>query len=329
MSPLISVIIPVYNAGEKIKNCIDSLLSQTYKNFEIILIDDGSSDTSAEICDRFAKNYDNIFVIHQKNAGPSTARNIGMEWAEGEYFVCVDCDDVVKPCYLQDFVDYKNKYPQVGHIWCGFVCKSNPKIDYVFSQEEEFSVKKREDYFDLSDKILVQSPCTRLYKKEIIKKEKIKMRADLKLAEDIIFNLEYLDKNQNDTIGIINKANYIYNDENEDSLYHRFNSNLLYINELVNECLIAFLKKWNVKNDCLQKYFSYVYNSYLQVLENTMSDKNHASYCEKIKFNNSVLKKQEFKIAYKNSGIKTNPIINFAYKTNNYSLISFWKKIKR
>ena len=84
--PMVSVIVPIYNVEKYLKRCIDSILNQTYKNLEIILVDDGSPDKCPEICDEYAKKDDRIIVIHNKNGGVSSARNAGLDIAKGKYF---------------------------------------------------------------------------------------------------------------------------------------------------------------------------------------------------------------------------------------------------
>lgn len=102
MNELISVIIPVYNVEDYLKRCLDSVISQTYKKIEIILVDDGSSDNSGKICDYYAKLDSRIRVVHQANKGLSAARNEGIKAAHGEYICFVDSDDLI----LQDMVEY-------------------------------------------------------------------------------------------------------------------------------------------------------------------------------------------------------------------------------
>lgn len=98
MEALISVIIPVYNIESSLPRCIDSVLNQTYSNLEIILVDDGSTDSSGEICDNYAKKDNRIIVIHKENGGISTARNAGLERVTGEYIMLLDSDDFI-PIY--------------------------------------------------------------------------------------------------------------------------------------------------------------------------------------------------------------------------------------
>lgn len=101
MIPEISVIVPVYKVEAYLPRCVESLLSQTYKDFEIILVDDGSPDTCPVMCDAYAKKYSNIHALHKENGGLSDARNAGMTAAKGEYVAFVDSDDYVHPAYLE------------------------------------------------------------------------------------------------------------------------------------------------------------------------------------------------------------------------------------
>ena len=98
-----SIIVPVYNVQDYISECIDSIVSQTFPKYEIILIDDGSTDESGQICDKYADIYNNIKVIHKTNGGLSDARNIGIEHAEGEYLIFVDSDDYIESKALKQF----------------------------------------------------------------------------------------------------------------------------------------------------------------------------------------------------------------------------------
>lgn len=119
---LISVIIPVYNVEKYLRECVDSVLAQTYSNFEVILVDDGSTDSSPEICDEYAKLDDRIRVIHRQNGGLSVARNTGLDDAKGEYVYFLDSDDWIVKQTLQKVVE---KF-------------STPKVDVVFFDSNSF-----------------------------------------------------------------------------------------------------------------------------------------------------------------------------------------------
>lgn len=98
--PLISVIVPIYDVREYVGDCIDSILNQSYKNLEVILIDDGSIDGSGDLCDEYARKYDCINVTHQNNIGPGAARNVGLDMMTGEYVTFVDSDDLIHREYI-------------------------------------------------------------------------------------------------------------------------------------------------------------------------------------------------------------------------------------
>lgn len=102
----ISVVIPVFNAEFFLQRCVDSILSQSYQNFELILVDDGSKDMSGAMCDNIASQDSRVRVIHQKNAGAGAARNVGISVANGEYIVFVDSDDTIRQGYLNSLAQH-------------------------------------------------------------------------------------------------------------------------------------------------------------------------------------------------------------------------------
>ena len=97
MNPKISIIVPIYNMEQYLERCVDSILSQTYKDFEVILVNDGSTDNSDIICDDYAKKDQRIKVIHKRNGGLSSARNAGIKLSKGQWLLFIDSDDCVKP----------------------------------------------------------------------------------------------------------------------------------------------------------------------------------------------------------------------------------------
>ena len=106
----ISVIVPVYNVEKYLERCLKSIISQTYKKFEVILVDDGSTDSSGTLCDEYKQVDDRIKVLHKKNGGLSSARNIGIEYSKGEYLTFIDSDDYVAPNYLEVLMQLVEQY---------------------------------------------------------------------------------------------------------------------------------------------------------------------------------------------------------------------------
>lgn len=118
--PLVSCIVPVYNVEKYLDKCVESIVNQTYKNIEIILIDDGSSDNSPNICDKWKERDSRIIVIHKKNGGLSTARNVGLDRMTGEWVVFVDSDDYIHSQYIEVLLFAVNKY-KVDLASCNYV----------------------------------------------------------------------------------------------------------------------------------------------------------------------------------------------------------------
>lgn len=110
MNPRVSVIVPVYQVEKYIRRCLDSILNQTYRAFEVIVVDDGSPDACPEICDEYQNRYPNVSVIHKENGGLSSARNAGMDVARGEYITFVDSDDQLHPYFIEKMLGLMNTY---------------------------------------------------------------------------------------------------------------------------------------------------------------------------------------------------------------------------
>lgn len=131
-SPKISIVVPVYNAEKYLGRCINSILAQTFVDFEVLLIDDGSKDYSGNICDDYALIDMRIKVIHKKNEGVSTARNVGLDSARGEWIAFVDADDFVYPTWLHNYIVLADGYDLVVQ---GF--KNNSYLTYLNKKKQE------------------------------------------------------------------------------------------------------------------------------------------------------------------------------------------------
>lgn len=172
--PLISVIVPVYNVEKYLDRCLNSLLNQTYKNIEIILIDDGSTDNSSSICDRYANKYSNIVVIHKKNEGQSSARNIGLQNINGEYIGFVDSDDWIANDMYTYLYNLIVTYDADGaSIW--FATTHSDRVDRINTLEEKENISilcgKNILEFHLKEATLksgAHSMCRCIFKKDIL-----------------------------------------------------------------------------------------------------------------------------------------------------------------
>lgn len=165
---LVSIIIPVYNVEKYLERCIISVLAQTYKNIEVILVDDGSLDKSGLICDEYGIKDNRIRVVHQTNQGQSSARNKGIELAKGKYLTFVDSDDRITPDYVEVMIAASHKF-NVEIVQTRILIE-NKKMEKLLAKTDNFEILTfqpgKEAVNDMRYKV---SPCAKLFKTSIIK----------------------------------------------------------------------------------------------------------------------------------------------------------------
>ena len=193
-NPLVSIIIPVYNADKYLRMCIDSILAQTYQQWECILIDDGSKDNSSIICDEFSNNDLRIKVLHKSNEGVSIARNAGLDLAIGEYITFVDADDYVEPYYLEKIIEYK--YFDVVFFPFTEIMSNGNNIVHKLQEVESTSDEKFWNVVNYlrNNSIYINFfgfTWNKLFRAEIIQRNKIRFIQGLKVCEDEVFTLNY------------------------------------------------------------------------------------------------------------------------------------------
>lgn len=207
--PKISIIIPAYNAEKTLRRCIDSVLTQSYKNFEVIIVNDGSKDSTGNICDEYSNTDNRISVIHQENKGVSTARNVGINNSTGTWITFLDADDFIEKETFSDITAAINQFPQ-NDIY--------QQQDLNVSQYEFFKTANKPSFinYDLNDVEFIKrfkgQVFNYIFRLKLIKENRIKFPTDLKYAEDVYFIFEYLKFCK--TITVISNQNYIYNDLN-------------------------------------------------------------------------------------------------------------------
>lgn len=142
MEPLISVIVPIFNVEQYLSQCIDSIINQTYRNLEIILVDDGSSDSCGAICDEYARQDGRIKVIHKENGGVSSARNAGLDAVRGEYIGFVDPGDWIVPD-MYEYMYQKLCGYKADIVTCGYINVHDTWMDYRRSQTDEVYIREK------------------------------------------------------------------------------------------------------------------------------------------------------------------------------------------
>ena len=273
MAKKISVIVPVFNSEKYIGRCLKSICENSYKELEIIVIDDGSSDKSGTICNDYAQSDDRIRVIHQKNQGVSKSRNYGIRLATGDYVAFVDSDDMLP----KDFYDSLVLGIEEG-IFDLCICSisyvyenniQNIELDNFNIHIDNGSSQQKKMWYKLNKAFLLYGPCNKLYKADIIRNNNITFPVDTSYGEDLLFNMEYLNYCKN--IKYLRYPCYFYYKNNENSLSYIYRENR-FINGLrLNKSINIFSNTHNLNSNQLSKYI-------LELAENEYKEKVEEKY---------------------------------------------------
>lgn len=186
---LLSVIVPVYNVELYLENCLASILAQTYQNMEILCINDGSTDESQKILERFAALDKRVVVITQENAGVSASRNRGIDVAKGAYITFVDSDDALDPRMYETLIEIlEREQAQIAH--CGYRRISADGSQKDITGSEQYLVQTSEEAVKslLSDELFVGSLCNKIYRRELF--QSIRLIPEIRINEDILANVQ-------------------------------------------------------------------------------------------------------------------------------------------
>ncbi len=249
----ISVIVPVYNAGKYLTACLDSLMNQTYKNLEILLIDDGSTDSSGKICDEYALKDGRFKVFHKENGGVSSARNLGLRYATGDYYHFPDSDDYIESDsyeYLLKLIDDKK-------------CDAVAFEHYVTYCDKETAHQLNNNCYGMFDKEGTQKKlftgsqfcCNKLYSKKLI--EGLTFREDIYRGEDTLFAAMALLKAEN-----------VWFDKRP--LYHYVQSEESACRGIFRSSQFSVLKLLNAYQELYGERFKGVYDTFLLFIQDVL-----------------------------------------------------------
>ncbi len=240
----VSIIVPIYNAEKYISECIESILNQTYDDFELILVNDGSRDSSATICQNFALQDRRIHYIHKENGGVSSARNEGIKEASGEFIIFIDSDDFIESNMAEMLI----KNSEVDFSMCGYQLydetTQNVTRQYVcdaLNGNIQDLAKNIRNY--LSPPFLL-GPCFKMFRRSIIEQYNIKFPLDLAYGEDAVFVFEYL--HHCEKINIISYVGYAYRKHGEETLSGCFRQDKIDINYRINCLIDSFLQQQGI-----------------------------------------------------------------------------------
>ena len=253
--PEISVIVPVYNVEPYLHRCVDSILAQTFTDFELILVDDGSPDNCGIICDQYSERDNRVHVIHQTNQGVSSARNVGVDCAVGKYITFVDSDDWVTERFLEIF--YTSLVESNVDICISLIQEIDENgimCERQFREKKVFQGRDIIDHFGNRDDNSFHGPWSKLIKASICKA----VRFPVGRAFDEDFATVYQWYNLADSVLEINDVLYIYSIRSDSAIHREYSLDRLGAIDTLEE-LLAFFEKNHYKDLYNKNMFKYVY----------------------------------------------------------------------
>lgn len=277
--PKISVIVPVYNAGEYLEGCIGSILNQSFKDFELILVNDGSKDCSLAICKGFERHDSRVVLVDKENEGVAASRNVGICKARGEWVAFVDADDSVDADFLERLIVADDAELVVGGAQ--YIHKK-----YRFSPvRQTIDVKGNADIVDAQlCEIYFMTPWAKLFKRRILEENGILFNRNLRIGEDTDFVLRFLNKAK--TVTFVESCAYLYNDNAVgygkyalDTEQYRMHTDTILgsLKVLMDRCGYSFPKTVAL----LEDYYSRLYWTYIERVVSYAAMRKEASLLKK------------------------------------------------
>ncbi len=241
MNQKISIIVPVFNAESSLHRMMDSLLQQTFDAFEVLLIDDGSTDSSGDICDQYAEKYENIRVIHQKNQGVAAARQTGIEAAQGEYVIHADADDWVEPTMLEELYRQakEDDADDADVVICDFYSNNGAKQTYC--KQQPSSLVPMEILREMLQGRMFGALWHKLIRHSLYKKYDARFFRGINYCEDVLIWAQMLQHNEL-KIAYLPQAYYHYV-VNPDSITHSYTRRTYEMRKLYHQKLTALLPR--------------------------------------------------------------------------------------
>lgn len=214
----VSIIIPVYNTGERLRRCLDSVITQTFTDIECIMVDDGSTDDSSVVIDEYAAKDERFVAIHKENGGVSSARNVGLDKAQGEWIVFVDSDDILKKHHIE--IMFSNVSPQIDFVYTSWeAIKLNGRIYRKTKDKCYFGKKQLRTFLCESEILDNMMPWGKIFRRAIIERKHLRFDTHLAISEDRLFCYGYLLETKG--AATLSDISYIHDASDNTSLSNR------------------------------------------------------------------------------------------------------------
>lgn len=319
MKTKVSIIVPIYNSEKRLKKCLDSIINQTYKNIELILINDGSSDNSLNIINNYEFNLVDVKIINKENEGVSKARNIGINSSTGDYIMFLDSDDTLDSSAVEELINLtkNNNVDLIRYSY--YLDYKNKKLE----SDEKITSKlyKKNEIDEILNKIINNKlhgfACLLFIKSNILRKNKIKYREDIEYMEDLIFTTDVFKKVNNIYVSNLKLLNY-YQSKKSVSKSIDIDKRIKSINVRYNYYQIKSIEFINMIVNLLLKTTHY----YIMKDKKNIINYNNIIY----KFIDEIIKNNNLKIKDLNF---TNRIMYFLIKNNLILLVKLIDNLYR
>ena len=328
---LISVIIPVHNSQDYLHHCVESIRRQTYSPIEIILVENGSTDKSYELCRKYASIDARIKVLNMDQAGVSAARNEGIKAAKGTYLVFADSDDYCDARWIENLWNLQMKERGEYIPVCGITVVKNymeyQREVWCYSEQEKQSIVDKSNFLAIYDRWLINSPVNKLYVKDILIQENVFMPINMDLGEDLLFNLEYIDKSNKKGYVVDNQGLYYYVKNRDTSLTTQWRIDRFKIESFLNTKIKEYCVKVGIADYTILNKL--IYYSYRDMMIQIWNLAGLMSYRDKLRYNNMILASQEFQEAIRQYQDEIEHLVWVAYKSKNYAFLQVIEMLER
>lgn len=322
MNEKISIIVPVYNAEKTLDRCVNSLIEQSYLNIEIILVDDGSGDSSLNLCKEYARKDCRIKVLSKENGGVSSARNAGLELAGGEFIMFCDSDDWVEPEWCDKL---RSRYESGHFVMCGqYIEGEQPFYAHEVYAEKAESRVARTDFYKLKMKMF-NTLWNKIFLRKVIESNQIRFDDKITNGEDLLFNVSYLKCIPGDII-CISEPLYHYRWSGKTSLSNRIPADYIaQRNHLLREMEIAISEIGDIGDSNRKHFYTDFFNEYEKVLYSIYSNSGR-SIRQRLKSGNEVMTQKEYRICVDRAVWPSN-ISRIFYRSRNCCGLFCWYKL--
>ena len=287
---MISIVIPIYQCEDKISKIIEDILNQTYQDYEVLLVDDGSTDCSVNVCQEYEKKDSRIQVILNEHQGVSATRNTGISMAKGEYIAFIDADDRIEVDYLEQLYKNVKEYDLIISTFDRWFYRNGQRVKVIknIQLSTDINIEKNfgKNFSKLYVSTLLGMVYCKLFRTDIIKKNNVAFRTDIYIGEDYIFNFDYLRNCSN--ILCIPYVGYHYVCQNENSLTQKKDLKKFEYGKILFEQSIKFADDMKLTIDESKGIYNLYLRTIFKMLElayqtkNTMPKKERNLYILKI-----------------------------------------------